>query len=84
MNDEVEISKIKERILKFLKKRSKRSFRLKEIARKLGLMEEYEMDVIRRVLMEMVERGEVIKLPRNTRKTNRTAQIPPIQNIRWI
>ncbi len=68
MREEFEISRLKERILKFLKKRSGRSFRLKEIAKKLDLMEEYKSGLIRQVLMEMVERGEIVRLPRNKYK----------------
>jgi len=65
MKKEIETSEIKERILKFLKKRARKSFRAKEIAKKLDLIEEYEMGIIKRILNEMVEKGEIVKLPRN-------------------
>ncbi len=65
MRKEIETSEIKERILKFLKKRARKSFRAKEIAKKLDLIKEYEMGIIKRILNEMVEKGEIVKLPRN-------------------
>lgn len=65
MRKEIEISELKERILKFLRKRARKSFRAKEIAKRLGLIDEYEMGIVKQVLMEMVERGEILKLPRS-------------------
>ncbi|MEN3038034.1 MAG: ribonuclease R [Candidatus Kryptonium sp.] len=65
MKKRPEISEIKERILKFLRKREMKAFKAKEIAKKLDLMEEYESGIIKQVLMEMVERNEILKLPRN-------------------
>jgi ribonuclease R len=63
-----EMTVLKERILKFLRKRANKSFRIKEIARKLGLFEEYRKGILKRVLNDMVEKGEITKLPRNRYK----------------
>ncbi len=62
MKKSIETSEIKERILKFLRKRSRMSFRAREIAKKLGLQREYEIGLLKEILEEMVANGEVVKL----------------------
>ncbi len=68
MKEEIAFIEIKERILKFLKKRQNKAFRTKEIAKKLGLFEEYKSGILKKILNDMVDKGEIVKLPRNKYK----------------